>query len=493
MERRDFWKLGPVWVWKWLVLGGVLLLSLAILAVFGLPWEVFSPPEGDAPAYRYDDERLRELTGTVRVLDARGTVRYRGEVDGGSFTGTGQVFDAQGRPAYSGPLADGVREGLDAKVYRDGTLVYEGEMAQDLYEGQGRRTDPVSGTVSEGQFSHGRLEGEGAEWSAGGALLREGTFSKDLLNGPGKEYGDGGVLLREGTFEDGLLNGQGTQYTRSGALRYQGEFLRGVWQGQGRLYDPLLGALVYEGEFVDGEPAGMGRIYHPSGQLLYEGTVCEGRPRADAFLGLSLAEVEAAFTGHWLLYYAQDGSAAFVYPWFRLMFRTDGPVRLTSLSGGEAQTERKEQSETTAPSGAAEGGTEQSDGASAGPRSVPRAEDLALARDTDKSELVIREVLSYGQPLAGVVRPGADASPVLGKAGWRERFSDFASGLWSGAPPAVQTGPFVYAFPDVPAEVAAPVERLIAEQNGLTTVSAFREDKEGALWYYHSAARKEEP
>ncbi len=123
MQRRDFWRIGPVWVWKWFVLGGILGLSLAVLAVFGLPLGLFSPREKEPPAYRYDDPVLRELTGAVRILDERGTVRYRGEVDAGSFTGAGQVFDAGGEMVYDGPLLDGVREGAGAKVYRDGDLL----------------------------------------------------------------------------------------------------------------------------------------------------------------------------------------------------------------------------------------------------------------------------------------------------------------------------------------------------------------------------------
>ncbi len=503
MDRRDFWKLGPVWVWKWLVLGGILTLSLTVLAVFGLPRWFFSSRGEEPPTYRYDDPKLRELTGAVRILDERGTVRYRGEVDAGSFTGNGQVFDEEGELVYDGPLLDGVREGAGAKVYQDGKLVYEGEMAQDLYEGQGRRTDPVSGGVSEGAFSGGRLEGEGLERSSDGALLREGTFSGDLLNGPGREYGPDGLLLREGTFEDGLLHGEGTQYVQSGALQYQGEFRRGVFHGQGRLYDISLGTLRYEGEFADGVPVGRGRIYHPGGQMLYEGAVSEGRPQAVAFLGLTLAEVEAAFTEHWLLYYAQDGSAAFVYPEFQLMFWTDGPVRISSSARQKAQEEQERQElldALTTP--VIIGGMEplpedEPSETFIEPEEVSLSEplpmDFALAPDTDKGELVIQTVLSYGPPLAGTAQPGAEASVRTDAAGWREHFSDFAAGTWAGAPPAVRVGPFVYEFPDF-AEVDAPVvECLLAQQGGVESSTVYREGEKGVLWYQSAERGEEEP
>ncbi len=493
MERRDFWKLGPVWIWKWFFMAGLLTLSLAVLAVLGLPEGLFSLPEGDAPAYRYDDPKLQELSGTVRVLDGQGTVRYRGEVAAGSFSGHGQVFDAQGQLVYDGPLVDGVREGAAARVYEDGLLVYEGEMAGDLYEGQGRRIDPDTGTVSEGQFLGGKLEGEGMERSAGRAILREGTFSADLLNGPGKEYGPGGVLLREGEFQDGLLCGEGIEYDRNGSLRYQGAFQRGVYHGQGKLYAASLGTLIYEGEFAEGEPSGVGRLYHPSGQLLYEGVVSEGRPRADSFLGLSLAEVEAAFTEHWLLYCGRDGSAAFVYPSFQLMFWTDGPVRLTSITLKEAQAERERQ-ELLAALAVPDGDAEET----AMPQETQPAQemepalDMALDQNVDKSGLVIREALSWGVPLAGAAQPEADGPTGEEPSGWRESFSDFAAGWWSGLPPAVRTGPFVYEFPEFTQADAAPVERLLAERGGVETATAYRPEKDTPMWY-QSAVRKEGP
>lgn len=489
MERKDFWKVGPVWVWKWLVLGGILTLSLAVVAVFGLPEGLFSPPEKEPPAYRCDDPRLQELSGTVRVLDGQGRVRYQGDVAAGSFTGTGQVFDAEGQLVYDGPLADGVREGAGARVYENGVLVYEGEMAGDLYEGQGRRTDPDSGEVSEGQFSGGKLEGGGEMRSSTGDLLREGVFSGDLLNGAGKEYGPGGVLLREGEFVSGFLNGQGSEYTRSGALRYQGEFKNGMYNGQGRLYVPGLGALTYEGEFVDGEQSGTGRIYHPSGQLLYEGAVSQGQPRADAFLGLSLAEVEAAFAEHWLLYRARDGSGAFVYPYFRLMFWTDGPIRLTSAAAEDAQAERERRELLDALAAPKE--EKEPEAAQSASASVPEP-DRTLAPDTDKSALVIREVLSYGRPLAGAAQPGETVVTGLESFGWREMFSDFAAGGWTGLPPAVRTGPFVYEFSGPADGETRTVERFLAERGGVETATVYRLEKDAPVWY-QSAVRKEEP
>lgn len=433
----------------------------------------------------------------------------------------GKVYDAEGRLVYDGPLADGMYEGPGARVYQNGTLVYEGEMARNLYEGQGRRTNPATGVVSEGAFSHGLLEGQGQEFSRSGTLLRSGVFSRDLLNGPGVEYRPDGALLREGTFAEGLLNGEGAEYGPDGNPEYEGTFRRGVRQGTGSLYDTALNALVYQGDFEDGSPRGAGRIYHPSGQLLYEGPVFDGRPRADAFLGLSLAEVEAAFSEHWLLY-AGGETAAFVYPYFRLLFATAAPVPLAPLQSParEDSLPAEEAPEADEPLSPEESAAPEEPPVSEGPvpsekspipeeplpteeaaspeevplsedpapsGEVPFPEDRGLSPEAVKTEILITEVLSWGQPLAGAAQPKENAPSGREPAGWRERFSDFAA---SGGPAALKTGPFLYEFPEI--ETGAETEFYLAARGGVETRTVRREDKDGSLWY-QSAVREAEP
>lgn len=452
--RKDYWKVGPVYVWKWIVLTVLAGISVLVIARFGLP--DFSPSSHVPPSYYYNDPKLAKTAGVVRILDENNVKRYEGEVAAGSYTGHGKVYDADGCLVYDGPLADGVYEGADAKVYRDGNLVYAGEMAQNLYEGQGRRNNWKSGTVSEGQFSKGLLEGEGQEFYQDGTLLRSGTFSADLLNGSGMEYGRNGYLLREGDFVNGLLHGQGIQYTEDGKLRYEGEFQRGVYHGQGKLYDPLLDAMTYEGTFKEGRAIGQGQIFHPSGQVLYEGMVFDGQPRADAFLGLSLAEVESAFAEHWLLY-SGDNVTAFVYPYFQLMFITEDTVELRTLSAEEADA----------------------------------APNKALSPDTVKADLVICEVLSFGGPLPGTAQPQEDAPADRHQLGWREQFSGYAAGMPAEDVTVVQTGPFVYEFLAESQTTVPFVEEHLAAGGGVQTMTVWREDKESSLWY-QSAVREDQ-
>lgn len=517
-ERRDYWHIGPVYVWKWLAVLLSIGASLAVLAAFGLPGSLTAPHEREPPAYRYTDKRLAGVSGVVRITDDAGTVRYEGEIAQGAITGRGRVYDAKGRLAYDGPLVDGSYEGKGAKVYSDGRLIYEGAMSANLYEGEGRRTDPSSGVVSEGTFSAGVFEGAGRQFRPDGTLTRSGTFSHELLNGAGMEYGADGTLLRMGTFQDGLLHGAGVQYVSGGALEYEGEFQFGLFHGQGKLYDTLSGALVCEGTFVRGEPLGPGRIYHPSGQLLYEGQVCEGQPRADAFLGLSLAEVETAFSEHWLLY-SCGGVTAFVYPYFHLMFISETPIKLISPSQQDERTEqeRRELLETIASGAAAQAAGEGSaaeksgtaggqppDAASASEQAIVGARRMTLAPaagpigdrelspDTQRSDVLITEVLSYGAPLAGTAQPDFGAASGARDAGWREWFSCLALGETLIGAAAVRTGPFVYEFSVFSGIKPARHDYYLATGNGVETSTVLRKWKDDPIWYQSAVRRDKE-
>lgn len=497
LERRDYWHIGPVYVWKWAVILALAAGSLAILAVFGPPAVFPGARGGHIPTYRYSDRRLAQFSGLVRITDDSGVVRYEGELSQGSCTGTGKVYNAGGQLVYSGPLADGVYEGPDARVYADGILIYEGGMAANRYEGQGRRIDPDTGIVSEGRFSAGVFEGDGTEFYPDGALLRAGVFSNGLLNGEGREYGRDGALLRAGTFAGGLLHGAGTQYTAAGVLRYEGDFRQGVRHGQGTLYDALSGARVYQGTFLQGAPTGFGCIYHASGQLLYEGTVYDAQPRADSFLGLSLAEVEAAFKEHWLLY-SYEGVTAFVYPCFQLMFVTQTPIVLTSSAQQEALAEQERQELLDALASQTRDGEETAPEAQAVPapaqtpmsRAADPAGDWALSPDTVKSDVLITQVLSYGAPLAGAVQPEYGLPSGRRDAGWREWFSDFAAGEPLAGDKVVQTGPFVYEFTASTSCLTPDCGFYLTEDEGVEFTTVLREGKDSLLWY-QSAVRKD--
>jgi len=500
LKREDYWRVGGVYIWKWIVLTALAGLGCLVVSVFGLP--SLRPGESAPPAYSYRDARLAKISGLVRILDEAGRVRYEGEVDAGACTGHGKIYDAGGILTYDGPLEDGVCQGADAKVYTNGELVYTGEMAQNLYEGEGREFSGGS-LLREGTFAGGMLNGAGREYRQG-ALVREGTFAGGLLEGAGREYG-GGVLVREGTFAAGRLEGDGMEYGAGGGIRYEGQFRRGLYHGQGKLYDPASGALCYEGQFILGRAAGPGKIFHPSGQMLYEGEVYDGLPRADAFLGLSLAEVEGAFAEHWQLY-SCGGVTAFVYPYFQLLFITKSPVELISPSGEDARTrqEREELLEaisdaaareavegslSTAPPPEASGSAPE---ASAAPVETRKVMDAALSPETEKGELVICEVLSWGRALPGAAQPDYNAASGLHLPDWREWFSACAAGAQPEGAGVCQTGPFVYEFTPSLSRVFPPVEEYTALEGGVRTMTVLRSDKDETLWY-QSAVREDEP
>lgn len=489
---KDYWHIGPVYVQKQAALLALAALSIAVLLIFGLPFPVPASTADPIPVFRYNDPELAELSGVVQVLDDQDRVRYIGEVAAGAYTGRGKVFNEDGELLYDGPLADGVYEGADAKVYRAGTLVYTGEMAANLYEGQGRRIDPAAGIVSEGRFSKGFLEGQGREFSANGALLREGSFSHDLLEGQGAEYSPEDVLLREGSFSAGLLHGEGRAYTAGGRLLYAGQFRRGVYHGQGTRYNTLLNVRSAEGTFVYGTLTGQGAIYHPSGQPLYTGQVYEERPRADAFLGLSLAEVEEAFTTHWTLY-SCEGTTAFVYPYFSLMFITESPIRLISPSALEEPDLEEPTSEEP---NLEEPNPEELNPEELNPEDSEEPvlyEDEILAPDTDKRAVLITQVLSYRLPLPCVPQPETDSVSGRHAPGWREWFSAFALGDKLEDAGVRQSGPFIWRFtPRSQMERGEAIDEVRTEGAGLETMTVYRNQKDMPLWY-QTAQWKESP
>lgn len=518
---KDYWRAGPVYIKKWVLIVVLISLSILIITIFGLPVELFSTLNTTPPAYRYNDARLVEYSGLVCILDQDGIVRYEGEVEGGSCTGHGLVFASDGQLVYEGPLIKNLYEGADAKVYRDGLLVYTGEMADNTYEGQGSRTNPQNGIVSAGQFSRGVMEGAGKEFAADGTLLREGTFSSDLLEGEGLEYGKDNILLREGNFSSGLLHGVGKEYTSSGALRYEGEFERGVYHGQGKLYDTLNHALSFEGTFVKGRPTGLSIIYHPSGQKLFEGVIWEGRPRADSFLGLSLTEVEAAFSEHWDLYTCGEYTA-FVYPTFDLMFITQSPILLSSPTQSNTEEQQKEQAVLDALSsqpkvesastdtqakeiklitpeqpplgGNTEDIMDETDDANpldADADKSERYDDEQLAPDSDKSDIIICEVISIGQELAGVAQPNEKSAYAAHMPDWREWFSDYEQELTPGGTTVRKSGQFIYEFTPWPKAEGTPVDEYLAEGGGIQARTVIKDGKGSTIWY-QSAVRMEE-
>lgn len=476
---REYRHIGPVYIRKTLLLALVAAASLAVLGVLGLPQIAWRSGLAQTPVYAYNDPALQTLTGRVQITDAEGRVRYVGEVDQGHYTGRGKVYDRAGQLCYDGPLVDGVCQGEDARVYRDGVLVYQGTMAANLYEGEGRRTDPDTGLVSEGTFVRGMLEGEGREYDAGGALLREGAFARDLLNGEGREYAADGTLLREGTFADGLLHGTGKSYTPAGTLRYDGSFFRGVYQGSGRLYDADTALLRYEGDFVQGEATGTGTLYHSDGQRLYQGLVVTGRPLAVAFLGLSLAELEQAFTQHWVLYTCGDVTA-FVYPAFQLMFLTESPVQLVSPAQQAAQSEAQRQELLDAVAGRTP---------ATGEAAATAGGDTILDPDTDKSAVILTEVLCWDDSLPGAPQPEAGAETATRPADWRDWFAAYAAGREPEGAYVTRLGPLVYRFMASLTEEGGTVTETTADSGTVETVTVWKDDKDRSLQYQTARGR----
>lgn len=452
---QDYFHLGPVYLSKRLCAALIALFSVAAITICGPPWDLFFGMVFAPPAYHWDDPALALHSGLARVLDDAGMVRYEGEIAEGACTGAGKVFDDAGRLVYKGPLVNGVYEGADGCAYDNGQLVYEGAFAGGLYEGQGRLTDHSSNIISEGIFSAGVLNGEGSQYTASGLPVREGIFSAGLLQGQGREYASSGVLAREGTFSGGKLEGAGRAYTASGTLLYEGMFHNGLYDGAGALYHAETGALICQGAFSRGRSDGVCTLYNTLGQAYYNGTVLDERPRAAAFLGLSLAEVEQAFATHAVIY-TGAGMTAFAFPAQKLLFATDSRVPLVSPAAQDgAQMEQE--------------------------MLLSAADDLQLADDAKKEDLIICEVLSVGEAMPGLPVPAEDSEAARRAPGWREWYASLLSGEPLDGAFARQAGPFVFAV--TPAAGGKPVDVHAAAQDGVRTYTVYTKSKDAAVRY----------
>ena len=455
--EKAYLHLGPVYLEKRLAAALAAAGLAAVVAVCGPPWDLLARAAPEPPAYRWSDRALSGYTGLARVTDDTGTVRYDGALADGACTGAGRVYDAAGALVYEGLLADGRYEDPDGREYQNGRLVYAGGFAAGVYEGKGRLIRPT-GEVWEGDFASGAFTGEGCVRAASGALLREGSFADGLLSGAGREYDGKGTLLREGSFAEGLLSGAGREYTASGALRYEGAFHRGQYDGAGALYRED-GTMSYEGAFSRGHSDGAGTLYNEEGQAYYAGPVLCGAPRAAAFLGLSLAEVEAAFAPHWALYVC-GGTTAFAYPAQGLLFVTEQPAPIAAKAAEPADVPSTEPSVPAEPA------------------------PLALASDADPAELVIAGVISVGRLLPGQLEPDASVPAVRGAADAREWFSDFATGEVPEGAAVTRAGPFVYVF--TPTDGGARVSRRETGDGG---TAGYRRSKEELTLRYHALGR----
>lgn len=284
-DRSDYVQILWFWVYKKLLYLLVLAACAAVFIYFGA---FASAPEA-APVtltgirtdvtYSYNDLELKDFSGVANITAYDGQVVYVGEIDRGVCSGAGILYA------------------------RDGTLLYEGLFENNRYSGEGTRYYPDGKPEYVGSFSDNRYNGEGKLYSSDGTLLYEGGFQDGEYAGAGKAYGAGGRLVYEGRFLRGRYHGEGTSYFANGAVEYAGEFYEGLFQGNGTLYNE-------------------------AGRLLYSGPMHEGRLNELAWVGATLAEVEAAFPETPVIYYQEDGSSCFYYREVGLAFTADCGVRV---------------------------------------------------------------------------------------------------------------------------------------------------------------------
>lgn len=258
----------------------ILILLIAIPILFlKAPWNMLETKTKEIVTYQYDDKKLENVSGTVKILDDQGILRYQGEVEQGVCQGQGRLYDQNGELVYEGSFVNNKFEGDLGTLYKDGEILYQGGFQENAYQGQGQLYHEEHYLYQEGHFVNGQLDGEGTIYKADGHILYTGHFSNGL-------YNQSGVLYNE-------------DYNR---IDYDGEFVKGIAEGQGKLLDS-------------------------SGFMYYQGQMHEGSIDYSAFLGASLETLENSFHHHYEVFIYKD-IALFVYRQEKIMFITHSPITL---------------------------------------------------------------------------------------------------------------------------------------------------------------------
>lgn len=284
-EKKDYFVLGRIWVYKKLLFAIVLAACAGVLIYFGAFAKQAEPAPVSLQAIRsdvtfdYDDIAVREFSGIANIRAYDGSIVYVGELVGGVCSGTGMLFSRDGVLLYEGAFADNKYNGAGTLYYQDGTVRYQGEFANNLFAGEGR------------------------EYNARGELLYEGQFQSGMYQGQGKYYGENGLLLLEGAFHQGLAHGQGIRYFPSGAIEYEGDFFEGDFQGTGKLYD------------AHGKP-------------IYQGSMYAGDINYPALVGTNLQDIFNTIFETPRIYYQEDGNSCYYFEQAGLAVTTDCRVRV---------------------------------------------------------------------------------------------------------------------------------------------------------------------
>ena len=125
----------------------------------------------------------------------------------------------------------------------------------------------------QGGFLDNRKHGLGVIRYSDGRVY-DGTFQLDQMGKGKMTYVDGSIYWGYWS-EEGERHGRG-KLTYSDSSVYDGEFENGSTHGHGKL--TLANGQWYLGEWVDGKKHGIGLEVRADGNIIHEGTFCNGRP-----------------------------------------------------------------------------------------------------------------------------------------------------------------------------------------------------------------------
>ena len=259
--------------------GGLILLIVIPVLFLKAPWNMLEIKTKEIITYQYDDKKLENVSGTVKIVDDQGVLRYQGEVEQGVCQGQGKLYDQNGQLVYEGSFINNKFEGDLGTLYKDGEVLYQGGFRENMYQGIGQL------------------------------------------------YHDEHYLYQEGSFMNGQLEGEGTDYKEDGNILYTGYFSNGLYDKSGVLYDEDYNRIYYDGEFVKGIAEGQGKLLDNTGFTYYQGKMHEGSIDYSAFLGESLETLENSFRHHYEIFIYKD-MTLFVYREENIMFITHSPLTI---------------------------------------------------------------------------------------------------------------------------------------------------------------------
>lgn len=167
----------------------------------------------------------------------------------------------------------GVPPGTQVVKNTKNSATYQGQMSKGVPHGFGRWIT-ADGGIIEGFFSEGQPDGFIRRITAPHAATFEGEFRHNLANGNGYQIDEKGITTDCKTWVNGQPTGFSTMKTPQGQIIFEGSLDNGKKSGQCTFYDDKQKA-TFKGTFKNDKLEGKGNKVYDNGQV-YDGEFKDG-------------------------------------------------------------------------------------------------------------------------------------------------------------------------------------------------------------------------